>query len=137
MVIASALAGVWTYRPKPFRVTLEGAPADGRWFVVAFANARQYGSGIVIAPMADPADGRLDAVVVDDGSPLEQLWRARRLFIRPDRPARGVLRARVTKASVEGPRLVCHVDGEPFEASGLLPVRVEPGAIRIVGFDPA
>ncbi|HUF47073.1 MAG TPA: diacylglycerol kinase family protein [Vicinamibacterales bacterium] len=130
---AAAIGRVWSYRPERYRLTLEGVPADGPLFLVAFANSRQYGNGLVLAPHADPADGRLDVVVVDGGSPVEQIWRARRLVVRPLTRARGVMRARVSTASIEGARLVCHVDGEPFETGGTLDVRVETEAIRIVG----
>jgi diacylglycerol kinase family enzyme len=130
----AALGLVRAYRAEPYRLTLEGVPADGPLFVIAFANSRQYGNGLVVAPHADPADGRLDVVVVDAGSPVDQIWRARRLFVRRLSPARGVMRARVSTASVAGARLVCHVDGEPFETNGTLDVRVEPAALQIVGF---
>ena len=128
-----AVTGVWTYRCESYRVALDGERMDGRRFVVVFANSGQYGNGLVISPDADPSDGWLNAIVVADGPPLAQLWRARRLFVRPLSPATGVLRTRVQTASVEGESLVCHVDGEPFEATGRVAVRVERGALRIAG----
>lgn len=130
---AHAATSIWTYRCEPYRVTLDAERMEGRRFVVAFANSGQYGNGFVISPDADPSDGWLNAVVVADGTPLAQLWRARRLFVRPLRPAGGVRRVRVQTASVEGELLGCHVDGEPFEARGILNVRIEPAAVRVVG----
>jgi diacylglycerol kinase family enzyme len=85
----------------------------------------------VIAPDADPSDGRLDTVIVAGGGPLRQLWRSRRLWFRRASPANGVWRGRVQTALVSGPRLVCHVDGETFEASGEIPIRVDPGALLV------
>jgi hypothetical protein len=42
-------------------------------------------------------------------------------------------RGRITNASIRGDRLVCHVDGETFEASGDLNVVIVPGALRVAG----
>jgi diacylglycerol kinase family enzyme len=130
---AQALSSVWSYRCESYRVALDGLQSAGPHFVVAFGNGRQYGNGLVIAPDADPFDGRLNAVVVDGGGALAQLWRARRLFLRPLSPARGVRRAAIRAGSVEGASLSCHVDGEPFTASGTLAVRVAHGALRLAG----
>jgi len=112
---------------------LDGSRTSGHRFLIAFANSRQYGNGLVIAPDADTRDGLLNAIVVNDGAAATQLWRARRLFVNRLAPAEGVLRVKVRAASVEGPVLSGHVDGEPFEASGRLDVRVEPGAITLAG----
>jgi len=128
-----AFRGLWSYRCAEYAVVLDGAPSAGRRFAVVFANSGQYGNGLVIAPDADPRDGLLNVVVAADGSPLRQLWRARRLFVRKLAPTHGVLRTRVRTASVSGDALLCHVDGEPFRAAGTLDVRVEPGALRVVG----
>jgi diacylglycerol kinase family enzyme len=50
-----------------------------------------------------------------------------------NRSAAGIRHARVQTASVTGERLVCHVDGEPFETSGRIDVRIIPGALTVSG----
>jgi len=130
---AAAFSRLRSYRCRDYTITLQGEALAGRRFLIAFANCRQYGNGLVIAPDADARDGRLNAVVVDDGPALRQLWRARRLFVRPLQKAEGVRRVLVGTATIAGRSLQCHVDGEPFEATGTLAVRVEAGALRIAG----
>lgn len=127
---------VWTYRARRYRIRLGHEASDATRFVVAFANGREYGGNLMLAPGADPYDGWLDAVIVDDGSPVTQIWRMRRLAFGVRKPAKGIFRYRVREAAVAGDRLVCHVDGETFEASGELEVRVAPGALRIAGLEP-
>jgi diacylglycerol kinase family enzyme len=129
--IVDGLRGVWSYQSRHYQVDAGGHHLDGPCFVVAFANCQQYGSGIVLAPQADPSDGQLDMVLVSGGSPWRQLWRARRLGFRRMARAEGVTRARITAASVTGERLHGHVDGQTFEASGTLNVRIGPGALLI------
>ena len=142
--IVEAMKRVWSYRCDDYRIRIGGGSGgsggstefSGPHFVIAFANGREYGSGLAIAPEADPSDGWLDAVIVTGGSPLRQLWRSRRLGFRPMRPAEGVWRGRVRDASIvsiAGARLVCHVDGEPFETSGEISLRLDPGALLVAG----
>lgn len=131
--VTGSLTGVWTYRSQRYTVETDEAAFTGERFVVVFANAREYGNGLVIAPDADPCDGRLNMVVVEAGPVWRQIWRARRLAVRRDRPAGGVDRRTITRARVSGDLLCCHVDGESFEASGSLDVRVVPGAVRVAG----
>jgi diacylglycerol kinase (ATP) len=127
------LQAVWTYRANRYRLRLEHEASDSTRFLVAFANGSKYGSHLMLAADADPSDGWLDAVIVDDGSAVRQLWRMRRLMFGVGRPAEGIFRYRVQHASVTGDRLVCHVDGETFETSGVIEVRVAPGALRVAG----
>jgi diacylglycerol kinase (ATP) len=126
---------VWAYRPDRYRIELDGETRDGRFFLVAFANGREYGNRLVLAPQADARDGWLDAVLVEDASPVRQLWRARRLALASSRPAAGVIRKRVRAATLTGDRLLCHVDGEGFEAAGAVHVRIAPRALRVCGLD--
>lgn len=131
--IVDGLQAVWNYRCAAYEVEAGGERWTGRRFLVAFANGREYGNGLVLVPTADPTDGSLDLVLVADGGPLQQCWRARRLAVRRMAPAEGLVRRRLTSARVTGDRLMCHVDGETFEASGSLDVSVDAGAIRVAG----
>jgi len=125
---------VWSYRPEQYRVELDDDRAmSGAYQMVAFANAREYGNRLVLAPDADPRDGRLNAVIVDAGPALRQLWRARRLAFPSVRPAEGVHRLAIERATVSADRLQCHVDGEPFEAEGTLEVTIRPATLLVKG----
>lgn len=132
--VPAGLGAVWSYKNRVYDVTVEDERVQGEGFVVAFANGRQYGSGLVLAPDADPTDGQLDMVMVSGGPPWIQLWRARRLAWRRMAPATGVRRERITSASITGEHLHGHVDGQLFEASGTLHVRIKPKAILIAGY---
>lgn len=132
--VRSTVTEVWSYQAERYRIQLDGGPVmRGAYQMVAFANAREYGNRLVLAPDADPRDGRLNAVIVDAGPALRQLWRARRLAFPSTRPAEGVHRVRVERATISADRLQCHVDGEPFEASGTIEVTVRPATLLVRG----
>jgi YegS/Rv2252/BmrU family lipid kinase len=128
-----SLTGVWTYTCEVYEVTAGGEQFSGPLFLVAFANGREYGNGLILAPQASAMDGQLDMVVVTGGGPLKQCWRARRLLVRRMAPAEGVWRSRVTSATITGDRLVAHVDGETFQTSGTVAVSLLPGALMVAG----
>ena len=131
--VVEALRAVWMYRCEEYTLTAGGQTRRGPHFLIAFANGREYGSGLVITPHSDLSDGRLEMVVVDGGGPLRQFWRARRLFLRPLKPAEGILRETVTSATISGTDLRCHVDGETFDATGALELRIQPAALNVIG----
>jgi YegS/Rv2252/BmrU family lipid kinase len=131
--LTGGLAMAFSYRCLPYELRLDDEVWSGERFVVVFANGREYGNHIVVAPDADPSDGQLDVLVVSSGPVLRQFWRARRLLVRQRSPAEGLVRTPVRTASISGDELVCHVDGEVFETSGKVDVRIVPGGIRVAG----
>ena len=131
--VAHASNLMWRYETRHYDVAFDGQTLDGRHFMIAFANGCEYGNHLVLAPDADPSDGWLDAVVVAPGSPLQQFWKARRLTFSPKTPASGIHRTRVRTARVTSDLLVCHVDGEAFETSGTVEIRVAPAALLVRG----
>jgi len=131
--VKGLLSGIWRYRPESYQIDAGGTRFEGPRFLVAFSNGCEYGNRLVLTADAHPADGWLDAVIVDAGTPIRQLWRARRLAVGVRRPAAGIHRLRVQQARISGERLVCHVDGETFETRGSIDVRIQPKAIGIAG----
>jgi YegS/Rv2252/BmrU family lipid kinase len=128
-----------SYRAEAYRLELRddaGSDVHGldrEWFLMTFANGPEYGNGAVIAADADPADGRLEVVLVEPAAVPRLIWRARRLIVGARRPARGIVRLRACQARVTAGRLVCHVDGEPFHAASPLDVSIRPRALLVKG----
>nr|WP_281372794.1 hypothetical protein [Kineococcus aurantiacus] len=131
----AALRELAVVRGVGVRVTLDGVAFERECLLVAVANTRCYGGGMLMAPDADPADGLLDVVVVDALPPVAAL----RLLPTVRRgahlglPVVHVHRARSVRLEHLGgahrPRP--HADGEPL---GDLPVTcdVVAGALRVL-----
>ncbi len=58
------------YRPVAVQATLDGQELRTDCYVLAFANASQYGNNAYIAPRADLRDGLLDVCLIDALPPL-------------------------------------------------------------------
>lgn len=121
-----------TYRCQRYRLDADGERLETEAFMVVLANLRQYGSGAYIAPQAEPDDGRLDLVVVEARSTMRAFLLTPRLFARNLHRARGILTRRVTRISISSDAvLLCHVDGETFEAGTEVTAVVRPQALRV------
>jgi YegS/Rv2252/BmrU family lipid kinase len=106
---------------------------EGRAFVVAFVNGRQYGGAATIAPGARLDDGLLDIVIVEDAPLAEVLMNAPRLFLGSIERFRRYRRLAAPQALLTGAApVVFHRDGEPEPAADRLEVRVEPRALSVL-----
>jgi len=54
----------FTYKPVKTSFSVDGVKYDGKYFVVTFSNANQYGNNAKIAPNADLSDGLLDVTML-------------------------------------------------------------------------
>jgi diacylglycerol kinase (ATP) len=130
--VRAVLASLLDHRPVAATIRVDGAPAwSGRLTAAVVANGASYGGGMRIAPGAEPADGRLELVVLGDLGRLELLrwlptvYSGRHLA----NPAISIRPARVVTIETVPPVPV-HLDGE---VAGTTPVRVavRPGALRL------
>ena len=62
--LASVFVELAAYRPRNFRICIDGEWISRRAYLIAVANGRFYGCGMMIAPDADPADGVFDICIV-------------------------------------------------------------------------
>ncbi|MGH9148200.1 MAG: diacylglycerol/lipid kinase family protein [Vicinamibacterales bacterium] len=121
-----------TYDPAAYRIQIQNEQLDLRAIMVVTANLRQYGNGAYIAPDADAEDGRLDLVIVGARSMGRAFLLTPRLFTRSLHKASHILTKRVTEVSISSNApLICHVDGEPFEAGSQVTVTVNPRALKV------
>ena len=121
-----------TYRPASYVLDLHDERFEVEAIMVVLANLRQYGNGAYIAPQAQPDDGHLDLVVVQAMSPMRAFLLTPRLFAGNLHRAHGIVTRRVTRISIASATpLLCHADGEPFEAKSEVRALVRPGALRV------
>ena len=119
-------------------MTIDGASQRFRAFVIAIANASQYGNNARIAPVASLQDGLLDVVVVEKLSPFTVPAAVARLFAgtlhRSDAVRMMTGRVIEIRRSSSGP---AHVDGEPLTLPEVLSVKIVPQSLRVLVPDRA
>jgi YegS/Rv2252/BmrU family lipid kinase len=126
------LRELFSYTGTRYRLVFDGEETVADALLIAFANGREYGNRLRIAPGARMDDGQLEAIVVADRPPLSRLWGCRFLALgRMERTPGVVVRGVKTAAIETGGDIVYHVDGEVGRASGQVLVRVVPAALTV------
>ena len=121
------------YRPETYEITIDGQQQTYEAFLIACANANQYGNNVYIAPQASMSDGLMDVTIIEPFTVFEAPQIALQLF---DKTITSNSRIRTfrcqhvrIKRSASG---VIHFDGDPKEAGTELDVRLVPQGIRVV-----
>lgn len=118
--------------PQQMKVVTERSTHSGDMLLTAIANSKWFGSGIGIAPHAQPDDGELDITLVKDVGPLTYLRFLPALMkgIAVQDPRIDYVRG--TTCSVETSKpLPIEIDGE-FAGFTPLTVKVHPKAVRLL-----
>ena len=107
------------YQPLPitlrWEICGERSEWSGRAWLCAFANGKYYGGGMKIAPKAEPDDGLLDIIIVEDVSKLELLGQFPGLFAGKHVKHPRVKTFQAERIEVEAPPHVVSLDGELFD----------------------
>lgn len=130
----AAAREIATHASRIVWLSLDGVPERPRPVLdLSVLNGRRFGGGIPLAPMADPGDGRLDAVVIGPLR-LSALPDAVFRLLRGDHFSRRELShtpVRELRARWEDGPAVLEVDGEVRRATASLAISVAPGAVRL------
>jgi diacylglycerol kinase family enzyme len=131
--VTLSLRRALSYRAQAWSLLADGAGYEGRAWVVAFSNGRQYGAGAVHAPGARLDDGLLEVVVLEDAGRLAAIAGAPRLFLGGIERARGYRRLATAGAVLTSAgAFEHHRDGEPEPPVQRLEVRIEPRALAVL-----
>jgi diacylglycerol kinase (ATP) len=123
---------VFRYRAARYRVVLDSEEIVSTALLIAFANGREYGNGIRLAPRARMDDGKLEAMVVEDRHPISRLWCGRHLVLgTADRTSHMIARS-IESATIETEgEILYHVDGEIGRTRDRIAVRIRPGLLKV------
>src|SRR3954453_13393568 len=111
--VAIGLREAFRYRAARYRIVLDGQEVHSSALLIAFANGREYGNGIRLAPHARMDDGKLEALVVEDRHPISRLWCGRHLVLGTADRASRVFARSIREAAIETDgEILYHVDGE-------------------------
>ena len=110
--IAGVVLTLATFRPQRVRVTLDDRVFETTATLIAVANARFFGGGMEIAPMADPTDGWFHVCVVDRLPKGEMLRVFPKIFAGKHVYHRAFAAYRAQRVSITG------LEGIPIQAEG-------------------
>ena len=121
------------YKPDTYEITIDGERQVYKAFLIACANASQYGNNVYIAPHASMSDGLMDVTLMEPFTVLEAPQIAIQLFNKTITSNSRIRTFRCRhlhiKRSAPG---VIHFDGDPKQAGEELDVQLVPKGIRMV-----
>jgi diacylglycerol kinase (ATP) len=123
---AGMLRAMAEYTNAAVRLKVDGAEwYEGPIVNLTIANGRFFGGGIMVAPHADPCDGRFEIILVGDLSHRELLGLAPKMYRGAHLATRGVRVTSGTRVEAEAvhPWATVLVDADG-EQPGRLPIRV-------------
>lgn len=123
------------YKPSIYTVEVEGldTPIRTEAFVIAAANANQYGNNAYIAPEASMTDGKMDLVILKPFKVTELAQVTMQLFSKKleeniHQQSHQTSHAIITREQ-DG---VVHLDGEPLQMPARLEIELLPSAINVI-----
>lgn len=121
------------YKPETYSIEIEGETETYDAFLIACANASQYGNNAYIAPEASTRDGLMDVTILTPFNKLESAQIVLQMFSRELDKNSHVKMFRTKRLRIrrkaEGP---AHIDGDPTVMGDTLDVELVPAQLRMV-----
>lgn len=122
------------YEPETYNITIDkNKQLTYKAFLIACANASQYGNNAYIAPHASMSDGLMDVTIMEPISVLEAPQIAIQLFNRTITHNSKIKSFRCTTVDIDrnNPGVI-HFDGDPVMAGKHIEVELVPKGLRMV-----
>ncbi len=131
--IKNTVAEYLSYKPEVYELLVDDQTIKEKAFLVACANASQYGNNAFIAPHANIQDGQMDLTILSPFTPLDIAPLAIQLFTKQiDRNSKiKTMKARKATIIRQHPG-VMHLDGEPVEADSRIDISVIPQSLHVI-----
>ncbi|RRD80528.1 YegS/Rv2252/BmrU family lipid kinase [Alloprevotella sp. OH1205_COT-284] len=124
------------YKPQTYRITVDGNEGTAESydaFLIACANASQYGNNAFIAPNASMKDGLLDVIILEPFGVLDTPAIVMQLFGKTLPQNSHVKTLRTRHLKIERQKAgVAHCDGDPFHTSETIEVELIPRSFNVV-----
>ena len=120
---------IFRFKPVSYSITHEGRTRQLSAMLIAIANGRSYGGGMLIAPHADRNDGQLDVLILHPVSKVELLRVFPKVFKGRHVTHPAVEFVKVSSIKIDSDSDV-YADGE-FICNGAIEIKCKPASLRI------
>ena len=121
------------YKPETYEVSDDTGAKKYKAFLIACANASQYGNNAYIAPGATMKDGEMDVIIMEPFTALDAPQIAADLFMKTmhNNSKIKTFRTKTLHISRKQPGAI-HYDGDPIMTDAEIDVHIEPQGIKIL-----
>jgi YegS/Rv2252/BmrU family lipid kinase len=120
------------YKAKEYTINYNNIERKVTAYMIAFANASQYGNDARISPMADFQDGLLDFVILKEFPKWKIPFFLLKVAMGKAHLSKHVEIIQCDKMTITGEDTLLHLDGEPFKASNPIEVALLPKSLKIL-----
>lgn len=122
-----------SYKPETYKISIDGEEKEYEAFLIACANASQYGNNMYIAPAASMNDGLMDVTILEPFNLLEAAQVVVQLMNKTiDKNSHTrTFRCKRVHIHRENPGVV-HFDGDPMECGTEIDVELISHGINVV-----
>lgn len=131
--VENTLRSGLSYKPRTYLIEDENGAATYKAFLIACANASQYGNDAYIAPHASMQDGLFDVVVMKPFKPIEAPQVALQMFNKtlPDNSHVRMFKTSKLKIYCEGEN-IAHYDGDPFRTGSTIEISIVKQSFKVI-----
>lgn len=132
--IRSALRQFIGYKPKKYKLNIDGQKHKIRAFLITIANSGQYGNNVYISPRSRIDDGLLDVCIIKPFPKAAALPLGVKLIgNKIDRsPYLEVIHGKKITLKGRKKKQHIHCDGEPLVVKGKIRVEIRPGVLKVM-----
>jgi diacylglycerol kinase (ATP) len=123
----------FSYKPKKYKIKIDGEKIKTRAFLITAANAGQYGNDVYIAPKADITDGLLDICILMPFPKIKAFGLGFKLFKRTIDKSNYVKTIQGKEITIKRKKKgEVHLDGEPDIMDKKLKIRIIPKGLNVI-----
>jgi diacylglycerol kinase (ATP) len=131
--IREGMKAYYSYAAEDYEIELDGKRTVLSAYLIAVANASQYGNAARIAPLASLQDGMLDLSLLHHGSLLAVPLLLQQLFSGRLHHSAHVTTLKGREIRIRrGAAGPAHIDGEPVTLPAELTFRIRPASLRVL-----
>lgn len=134
-LVSYIIAGIkmgFRYVEKEYTITYDGKSIQRKCFILSFANTRQYGNNVNIAPHASLTDGLLDICILQR-PPFWGMISLLNSFIKSDfSNIKYYEEIQCKEARIEGKINKAHIDGDAINIDAPIHLKVHKGALKVI-----
>lgn len=121
------------YQPETYTIEVDGSSERHKAFLIACANASQYGNNAYIAPHASMKDGLMDIIIMEPFNTIASPQIILQLFSKTLSANSHVKTMQARKVRITRPSEgVAHCDGEPFITDNIIDVELLPKSFNVI-----
>ena len=121
-----------SYKAKEYTINYNNIERKVKAYIIAFANASQYGNDAKISPMANFQDGLLDFVILKEFPKWKIPFFLLKVATGKAHLSKYVEIIQCQKMTISAENTLLHLDGEPFKASNPIEVTILPKSLKIL-----